>query len=721
MYGAGRNPKIFAGIAFRRCLALVLGAALSLSAGAMCTWGQKAKKEDKQSPKNLDVSYREWLERDVVYIITKEERDAFLHLNTNDARDKFIERFWAIRNPNPGSPTNTYKDEIYERISFANSRFSIGSGQEGWRTPRGQTYITLGAPQQKQVFRTAGNVYPIEIWFYSNLNKDLPPFFYVMFYQREGTGDYRFYSPYMDGPDKLVTGVEAINDPQTALRMIGDAVGPEVAHISQTLLPDEPLGPSGQISLASDIMLGKLKNLANMPYTKAELARRRALLENVTSRFLVEGNNLDIMALPVRDSHGLTRLDYVIRLRNPSDLTLTSEGDDRYTYSMEVRVRVFGADNKLIFTQQQSVTDRLDKKRLAAIKDKAFGYEGIVPLPPGKYRLDFLLTDWAKKVGFHAEREVVIPLVDAKNFVVPGILAFSAMDSVDPAQVDLTPFSMAGVKFTPLAGAPLIVNSDQKLQVAYQIWAPPKDPHDYAGQKLDVEYALGQPAGTGGATVVKDEISMEQFDASGSLVNGKRLPLNAETLGSFILTVSVARAGTTERGFAKLNFRATSDSSAPASWDVVDPSIAKEALKGIFDQQRGLCYLDAGQGDEARAWFRRALDLDHSNDVARANLVDAYYSHKDFAAVVSLYNDTGVTEDTDSATIVRIAESLQRTADTKKAISLLETALDSRPKDGALYLALAGYYMQVGDAKRAAELTQKGKSLMGSQPANLHP
>ena len=692
-----------------------------MSVGAQRSWGQKGKKDEKQNPKNIDISYKEWLERDVVYIITKEERDAFLHLNTNEARDKFIERFWAIRNPTPGSPTNSYKDEIYERINFASSHFGTGSGQEGWRTPRGQTYITLGPPQQKQVFRNRGNVYPIEIWFYSNTNQDLPPFFYVMFYQREGSGDYRFYSPYMDGPDKLVTGVEAINDTQSALRMINDSVGPEVAHISQTLLPDEPLGPSGQVSLASDIMLGKLKNLANMPYTKAELARRRAMLENVTSRFLVEGNNLDIVTLPVRDSHGLTRLDYAIRLRNPNDLTLTSEGDDRYTYSIEVRVRVFGADNKLIFTQQHSVSDSLDKKRLAAVKDKSFGYEGILPLPPGKYRLDFLMTDWAKKVGFHAEREVVIPLVDAKNFVVSGILPFSAMDSWDPAQVDFTPFSMAGVKFTPLAGSPLILNSDQKLQIAYQIWAPPKDPHDYAGEKLDVEYALGQPAATGGATVVKDVISMEQFDASGSLVNGKKLPLNAETLGGFILTVSVARAGTTERGFAKLNFRVTSDSSMPAPWDILDPAIAKDALRGVFDEQRGLCYISAKQPDEARAWFRRALDLDHSNDVARANLVDAYYSHKDFAAVVSLYDDTGVTDETDSATIVRIAESLQKTSDTKKAIALLERALDSRPKDGPLYLALAGYYEQVGDAKRAAELANKGKSLMGPQPATLKP
>ena len=80
-------------------------------------------------------------------------------------------------------------------IAFANARFGIGSGVEGWRTDRGRTYITLGPPQQKEIFRNSANLYPIEIWFYSSTNAALPPFFYVMFYQREGSGDYRFYSP----------------------------------------------------------------------------------------------------------------------------------------------------------------------------------------------------------------------------------------------------------------------------------------------------------------------------------------------------------------------------------------------------------------------------------------------------------------------------------------------------------------------------------------------
>src|SRR5258708_12618697 len=106
-----------------------------------------------QKKQKLEKNFREWLERDVAFIITKDERDAFLKLTTDEAREKFIETFWEIRNPSPGSPTNTYKDEIYQRIAFAAARFGIGSGGEACRTDPGLPSIPLAPPQQKHDFR----------------------------------------------------------------------------------------------------------------------------------------------------------------------------------------------------------------------------------------------------------------------------------------------------------------------------------------------------------------------------------------------------------------------------------------------------------------------------------------------------------------------------------------------------------------------------------------
>ena len=668
-----------------------------------------------QKPQKLEKNYREWLERDVAYIINKDEREAFRRLTTSEARDKFIEDFWKIRNPNAGSPTNSYKEEIYQRMAFADARFSIGSGMEGWRTDRGRTYITLGPPEQKQVFRNSGNLYPIEIWFYGVVNPALPSFFYVMFYQREGSGDYRFYSPYTDGPDKLATGVEAVNSRKAALKMIRDSAGPEVARISLSLLPDEPVDEAtGITSLQSDILLNSIRNLPNMPANREEINRRRNLRESVTSRLILEGRNLDIVTFPARDSRGLTRLDYALRLHSPGDLSMTEEGNGNYRYTVEVRVRVFGPDNKLIFTQQKTVSESIGKKHLDTIKDKAFGYEGTLPLPPGKYRLDFQLTDWSKKTALHAVREAVIPVPAKDRLVVPGLLPFLSAENADPGLADLLPFTFGGVQFTPMSDGTPTLAPDTSLQVMYQIWTPPQDPRTRLGKKLVVEYDFGKPAAPGGTSKVKDEIGAEQFDAMGSLVTGKKLPLEKQSIGNYILNVLVSDPATRQNGFATMNFKVLDSSSLPAVWDVIEPGITQDAEKGILDQQRGLCHLAFGQLDEARVWFRRALQLDHSDDVARARLVDAYFSRKDYAAVVSLFSDAGVTERTDSETLLRIATSFEKQGNTQQAISVLEAALQSRPEEGPLYLALAQYYGAVGNPEKAAELTMKGKSYLSA-------
>lgn len=690
-------------------LVLALGAALGV---AMLTPSPAC--AQKVSEKNLPPTYRDWLDRDVVYLITKEERETFLRLTTDDARDKFMEKFWELRNPDPGSPSNSFKEDIYARIAYADANFSTGSGGEGWRTARGQTYITLGPPQQKEKHYGAGNLRPLEIWFYSNTTPPLPPFFYIMFYQRDNIGDFRFYSPYFNGPTELVTGTNAVNNNPAALKMIADATGPLVARVAQTLLPDETPDQQGRISLQSDIMLSQLKSLANQPAYKAQLERRRNLLENVTSRLVVEGRNLNIVTLPVRDSHGLTRLDYAIRMHSPNDLTVLDKGDGHYSFAIEVRVRVFSADNKLIFTQQRSVSDSMDKSHLNAVKERVFGYEGTLPLPPGKYRLDFLLTDWQKKVGLHAEREVVVPRVEPNSLVIPGIVAFSSADTLDPAHADFTPFSMAGVKFTPMAGSPLMVNPGQNLQVAYQIWTVPQPPASVAGQKLQVHYALGQVANTGTSTVVDDQIPMEQFDSTGSLVNGKKFPLNAMWIGSYMLSVAVSRQGTSEHASSSFNFKAVGGDIFERPWDISDPNILKDVEQGVWDQERGLCYFDQGQMDEARGFLRRALARDHANEVARSRLVQAYYAQKDYSSIASLYNDAGITSNTDSETLLRIAESLEKAGDSKRAFALLEDAIRARPEDGSLYLALADLYEHRGDAQKAEELTKKGRSVLGA-------
>src|SRR5271170_4113480 len=79
---------------------------------------QKAKA--RKTLKELDSQYKQWLNEDVVYIISPQEREAFLQLDTNEEREQAIEQFWLRRSTNPDLPDNDFKEEHYRRIAYAN-------------------------------------------------------------------------------------------------------------------------------------------------------------------------------------------------------------------------------------------------------------------------------------------------------------------------------------------------------------------------------------------------------------------------------------------------------------------------------------------------------------------------------------------------------------------------------------------------------------------------
>lgn len=120
--------------------------------------------------KTNEKVFQRWLERDVFYIITKTEKEIFLKLKTNDEKEIFIENFWLRRDPTPNSEVNEFREEYYERIAYANEKFS--SGILGWRTDRGMIYILYGKPDKIEKGQTnlkeLENIL-FEKWFYKYL------------------------------------------------------------------------------------------------------------------------------------------------------------------------------------------------------------------------------------------------------------------------------------------------------------------------------------------------------------------------------------------------------------------------------------------------------------------------------------------------------------------------------------------------------------------------
>ena len=133
--------------AVSRLAAISLLAAAFVAAG-LCI-GTVARAASQQTAtgntQDLPTKYQQWLDEDVVWIITPEERTAFSQLKHDEERDQFMKQFWEHRNPTPNSSENKAKDEHYRRIAYANLHFTTASAP-GWKTDRGRVWIVYGPP-----------------------------------------------------------------------------------------------------------------------------------------------------------------------------------------------------------------------------------------------------------------------------------------------------------------------------------------------------------------------------------------------------------------------------------------------------------------------------------------------------------------------------------------------------------------------------------------------
>ena len=182
-------------------------AASVLAAGASVGFAQKTQPTQEVSDKNRNVKvevkkvYKDWVNKDVAYIITGDEKKAFNKLVNDDERENFIENFWRRRDPNPDTEENEYREQYYERIAYANEHYA--SGIPGWKTDRGRIYITFGKPDGVESHPSGGSynrpsyegggdttTYPFETWFYRHLD-GVGEGVEIEFVDPTGTGEYR--------------------------------------------------------------------------------------------------------------------------------------------------------------------------------------------------------------------------------------------------------------------------------------------------------------------------------------------------------------------------------------------------------------------------------------------------------------------------------------------------------------------------------------------------
>lgn len=148
-------------------LALVVGggaAVIGTLAHAQATADRSANAEAAEE-QNLPAMYRTWLDEDVRWIISPEERSAFLKMVNNEERDQFITQFWSRRADVSVGGEQDFKAKYYGRIAYANQHFA--GDMPGWQTDRGRIFILYGRPDSIDSHPSATSTSkPYEVWHY---------------------------------------------------------------------------------------------------------------------------------------------------------------------------------------------------------------------------------------------------------------------------------------------------------------------------------------------------------------------------------------------------------------------------------------------------------------------------------------------------------------------------------------------------------------------------
>jgi len=428
----------------------------------------KGKKNLKKLEKELATPYKKWLEEEVPYIITDEERSAFLQLQTNEEREQFIEAFWQRRDPTPDTVENEFKEEHYRRIAYANERFS--SGIPGWRTDRGRIYIMWGPPDEIDS-HSAGStynrpmtegggqttVYGFDDWTYHYM-EGIGQNITIEFVDPTGTGEYHIS---LDPGEKDAMAHVPGGGP-SMLESMG--LSTQAARFTRTDGSTAPLGPAGTSALDSQDEFTRLEQFAKVQAPPP--VKFKDLEEVVSSRILRNQISFDYRFDFMRITGDTILVPVTVQIQN-KQMTFRAR-DGIQSASLNLFGRISSMTGRVIQTFED-VIQRDFPDSLLEPSLKGFSiYQKAVPLRPGLYKLDLVIKDVnSGNVGVVNTRLAVSPIPDDKLEASSLILA-DQMEPVSSKDVGVGQFVLGSTKVRPKLDAEF--HEDQPLDVYLQFY-----------------------------------------------------------------------------------------------------------------------------------------------------------------------------------------------------------------------------------------------------------
>jgi GWxTD domain-containing protein len=427
---------------------------------------KQKKKQEEKLRKELETPYKKWLNEDVVYIISDEEKKTFTHLSTDEERENFIESFWLRRDPTPDTEENEYREEHYRRIAYANEHFA--SGIPGWKTDRGRIYIEYGPADEvdshpsggtyERPFEEGGgetSTYPFEQWRYRYI-EGLGNNIILEFVDTTMSGEYHFT---IDPSEK-----DALMYVPNAGLTLNEQMGLSCKNCRFTRTDGTHLG-TGSMPLPDS--MSEFNRIELGAKIFAPPAIKYKDLEAMTSS-TIKYNLLPMKVhadyIPVTGTNVLTRITVQF---DRKDLQFKQK-EGISTATVNVYGRITAMSRKPVNYFEEDLEVPVPTEMLQQAMTGSDIWEKTYPLKPGRYRLNIAAKDRVGGNGTNYEMALEVPRIEDDVLSSSSLIIADKIESVDTRSIGTGQFVIGSSKVRPSMDS--VFKRTQKLGIYIQFY-----------------------------------------------------------------------------------------------------------------------------------------------------------------------------------------------------------------------------------------------------------
>ena len=434
---------------------------------------KRKKQQMKDFKREVNPTYQKWLNEDVIYIITPEEREAFKQLSNDEERDNFIEAFWQRRDPTPDTEENEYKEEHYRRIAYANEHFA--AGVPGWRTDRGRMYIVFGPADEIESHPSGGtyerpmdegggetSTFPFEQWRYRYI-EGIGQEVIIEFVDTCMCGEYHMT---LDRSEK-----DALLYTPNAGLTLWEQMG--MANKAQRFNGGmERLGLGPQSNMLASKEFDRLEQFTKLQ--QAPPIKFADLTEEVNSKIILNPMPFDVRTDFVKVTGDTVLVPIAVQMRNRDITFVNKDGIQRGTVNIYGKVSTL--TGKIVQTFEDTVQVDVPTELLPRTVENSNVYPKALPLRPGLYKLYIAVKDVNGDRKGIWSRSIKVPEYTEDKLATSSLIVADQMEPVPTKAIGSGSFVIGTTKVRPRVapadGKPATFkrDKDQKLNFWMQVY-----------------------------------------------------------------------------------------------------------------------------------------------------------------------------------------------------------------------------------------------------------